>query len=410
MITKNKIYIIIGYVSFVLPPFIWGFVEIYSKTPTPHVTSLIINLILLLITISVLLLLIKSKKLQVPSLHEQKTILFGFIGNIVVYFYTFQNFMNIENWITIYLVILIILGIYSYLFTKKLEPKELWFFASLFIIIDTTHLFITGCGFTEGYSCFVQSSTTFFMYILYSVIVFASLFYYLYEILKLKCYDLLKLLNLIIVITLSVIAQFDHINGKFTATLFILYPFFILIDFIILIVNKSYTHKTLLYYLRTVTIFAVFSFLGSLNFFQGESNYEILAIMVGIMYYSLFLSILTYLLPIHREAFNTKVILLSQLDATQLFDSIPDNERVIKLLDQNNNVYYERITIIEYKTYREAQMAFMKPTHSIKHIQSIIKLIKKENINQLKITDDTNNINLLNDGFIKVQNSYFIKL
>ena len=123
---QSRLYYILSYVFFILPPFIWGLVELYREQnyDTVHITSLIINILVYVVLVVVIALLVYKKKMHIPTQEERKYLLFGFIGNIVIYFYTFQNLMNIDNIVTIYLVLMIILVVYYFLIQKKISPLE----------------------------------------------------------------------------------------------------------------------------------------------------------------------------------------------------------------------------------------------------------------------------------------------
>ena len=118
----EKIYFILTYMFFLYPPFIFGLVEIYRESDAmkEHIVSLIVNLILIAVIAIVCGSLIKAKKLHVPNTLEIKHLIFGLTGNIVMYFYTFQNIMNIEDIITIYLILLIVLVVDYLLISKKI--------------------------------------------------------------------------------------------------------------------------------------------------------------------------------------------------------------------------------------------------------------------------------------------------
>ena len=194
----KELYKILSYVFFILPPFICGLVMIYSgeQNETPQIISLFINIFIYIILSTTLYFLIKKNKLSLPTLEDKKHLLFGFIGNITVYFYTFQDSMNIDNIITIYLVLLIILGVYYFLFSRTFKPLELWILVPSFLIIDTIHFIYTGCGFNDGYMCF-PSSTNIFLYIIYFILVLLILGMYIYKILELKPSSIFKYINIV---------------------------------------------------------------------------------------------------------------------------------------------------------------------------------------------------------------------
>ncbi|AIO18400.1 Acetyltransferase (GNAT) family protein [Candidatus Izimaplasma bacterium HR1] len=307
---KNNIYLILTYLFFIYPPFIWGLVLIYQEGNygEEHIVSLWINLILIAVIAAICVLLIYKNKIHKPKGNEIKHLIFGLIGNIVVYFYTFQNLMKIDDYISIYLILLIVLGVHYLLISRKIVAKELWLLMPIFLALDLIHLIGTGCGFTDGWQCY-QSANTVFQYIIYSIMILVSLGYYAYRLYLLRQWDILKYITLALIIALSIVFQNeDWMEEKLSLTLMIALPFFTIVDFIITIVNKRYTHKMLFHYLRLYAIFVIFSFMGAFDFFYGEANFDMLALMVTIAYISLFIIIFRYLLKVD----HTKSIVMEK--------------------------------------------------------------------------------------------------
>lgn len=296
---RNNSYYILTYLFFIYPPFIWGLVLIYQDSPTSkeHITSLWINLIVWLVIGFVCGLLVYLKKLHLPSDDEIKHVIFGIIGNIVVYFYTFQNLMKIDDFVTIYLILIIILGVHALLISKRLIAKELWLLMPIFLFLDIVHMISTGCGYTDGSVCYGNTAGV-MEYIVYSLMLLISIGYYLYKIYLLRQFDILKIINAVLITIMSITIQFEDVNEEFMLTVAIAMPFFTIMDFIVNIVNKKYTHKMLFHYVRAYTILMLFSVMGGMGFFYGEVNYEMLNLMVTIAYVSFFIVIFRTLLKV----------------------------------------------------------------------------------------------------------------
>ncbi len=297
----EKIYFILTYMFFIYPPFILGLVEIYQKNENieEHITSLIVNIILIAIIAIVCGLLIMAKKLHIPNNLEIKHLLFGFTGNIVMYFYTFQNGMNIENIVTIYLVLLIVLIVDYLLISRKFKVKELWILLTLFLVVDYIHLLITGCGFAESYGCEINHAYDWLATLMYSIVLIAIVGYYTYRVYSYKLFDVFKILHVIFVIILSIIFQNQYyMEGDFMLTVSILLPFVLVVDFIVAFVNRTYTHKMLLFYIRSLTILMVFGIVGENDFFLGNVHVNMLIMMVVVTYSSLAINILKPILKV----------------------------------------------------------------------------------------------------------------
>ena len=302
---RNNIYYILTYLFFIYPPFIWGLVLIYNENNTrkEHITSLWINLILLVVIGLVCLLLIYTQKLHKPETKEIKYLIFGLIGNIVVYFYTFQNALKIDDFVTIYLILLVVLSVHYLLLSRKFSAIELWLLLPLFLVVDIIHYIATGCGYTDGSICY-SSVNMIIPYFLYIIFLTCVVGYYIYRIYLLNQFNLFKYINIFLVAFMSIFFQdLDILDDKVMLTAAILLPFFTIVDFIVHIVNKKYQHKILIFYIRTYTLLFIFMLIGTMSFFQGEANYEVLNIMVTVTYISLFISILKSVLKIEESHF-----------------------------------------------------------------------------------------------------------
>lgn len=301
----QRLYYILSYVFFILPPFIWGLVELYVENENlkVQIISLFVNLIVLAIIGLICSILIKNNRLHVPTKAELKYLLFGFSGNVVVYFYTFQNMMNIQNIITIYLILLIVLVVHFFLISRKISIWELWILLPIFLFIDTLHLLLTGCGYTDFYYCNPNDVNTIVLYIIYTIVFVVTVGYYSYKVYLYKRYNFYGIVNIILVLLISFFAQeFFDVDEKILGTLSIATIFFVVLDFIVSIVNKTYTHRTLLFYIRTTTILILFSFLSESRYFKGYADEEILVMMVVVTYASLGINILKSLLHVIEEA------------------------------------------------------------------------------------------------------------
>lgn len=301
----QRIFFILSYVLFILPPFIWGLVELYTDNPRleVHVISLIVNVIVLCLITGVCGIFIWKKKLHMPTTSECKQLIFGFIGNVVVYFYTFQNIMNLQDFVTVYLILLIVLVVRFFLIKREITAWELWILLPMFLVIDYLHLAVSGCGWTNYYSCYPNTSGDWFLQVLYVLIFLITAGYYGYKIYQYKRYNFFGIANIALVIIVSFLLQeLFELDEKWMGTFSIALAFFIVLDFIVSIVNKTYSHRTLLFYIRTCTFIIIFALLSENRFFEGFADEGMLPIMVVITYVSLGINILKGLLHVQEEA------------------------------------------------------------------------------------------------------------
>jgi hypothetical protein len=305
----TKIYDIFSYVMFVLPPFIWGLVELYTmNSPRPvHMISLWVNLAILVAAAVIGYVFIRYKRLKKPDRANISQLGFGLVGNVLIYLYTFQNPLNLQNIVTIYVVLLLVLVAHYVLIKRRVSPLELWILMPLFIIIDYAHLLISGCGYGLFEGCDVSDANYLRLYLLYVAIVLAVFGYYGYRIYTYRRKDFYGILNLVLVVSLmvSLFKKLD-LDEKIIGTLLILIFFFILLDLIVSIVNKTFTSKSILYYMRTMTLLFVWSLMMEQDFFNyGSPGRNMLIIMVIVTYVSLGINILKGLLKV-EERYDVK--------------------------------------------------------------------------------------------------------
>jgi ribosomal protein S18 acetylase RimI-like enzyme len=302
----RHIHTIIGYVLFLLPPFVWGLVELYLERDDlrPHVVSLVVNLIVVALMALIGLILIRKRIIARPTNAEQRHLLFGLSGNVIVYFYTFQNMMEIQNIVTIYLVLLLVIGLRRILITNSIQEWELWILMPIYLLIDTLHLVITGCGVTNtGTVCFPNDVPTWILYVLYVLVALSTLGWYAYKVALYKRYTFFGIANMVLILFIAIYSQeFVTINEKLMGTVAILAVFLVLLDFIVSFVNKTYDHRTLLFYLRTSTFLVLSLLLMEENFWEGGATQNLLILMVFATYVSLGIVILKHLLGVTEEA------------------------------------------------------------------------------------------------------------
>lgn len=414
---ENKLYIIISYIFFILPPFIWLIVELYSIGPSEntHIASLIGNVLVYAVLTLVIYLVSRKSDLSFPTDTEKKHLLFGLIGNVTIYFYTFQNFLNIEGFVTIYLVLIIILAVYYLLFAKEFKPLELWILAPTFLIIDTIHFLYTGCGFTESYSCVPVANPIWFIYGLYWIIVLVSLGYYIMKTINIRPFSILKYINIGLVVTLSIVVEnFIDFDTKFVGTLLIAFPFFIIVDFIISIVNKTYQSKTIIFYIRTTTILAIMIYLNLVEFWTGNADKGILGVMVAIIYISLVIVILSRLLHVETDLNiiqKTKVKFIPVKDHIEnilLFEylnEVKENELLFVATTSDNVSSYQLVTLTDVRSFKEAQLIPYDNETLMIYLDKIESYLRSLGVYQIKIVLVDENEKLFKKNYTYLYNN-----
>ena len=303
---ESRLYYILSYLFFIYPPFISGLVMVYlQREEYLHIYSLVWNVVLLLMITVIVAIRIYMKKLHLPSTREIKYLIFGFVGNIVMFLYTHQNGMNIDGVVTIYLVLLVVLAVHYFLISRKLQPIELWIFMPLYLVFDTIYYGVKGCRYTSRYSCFEYTPYEPFLKTFFILILVFLLLYIVYKILSYRQHTIMKIINYVIVFVLSWFAL-DQFNADYRiiTTFGILLPLFIIIDFVVSIINKTYTHKTIIQYIRTSMIIIVCLLLGNVVLGSRDLDNEALNIFVVATYVSLGINLLKYVLRIEVKDVN----------------------------------------------------------------------------------------------------------
>jgi hypothetical protein len=387
MTQTKKVYIILSYILFILPPFIGGLVLIYAdfSSSSYHITSLIINIITILVIGLLLFGLVRMKKLHKPSFLESKTILFGLIGNLMLYLYTFQQKLQLENIVTVYIVLFIIIAVHRLLLGKSLKPLELWITLPIYMIYDYTYTLLRGCGFSSHYTCTANLSydgfLTFFMVL---VLIFMALLY-VYKTILYRLYDMFKIANVILISLLSIYFLFDlNWDVKILLTLAIITPFLFVIDLIIRLVTKTYRVTHFLFYVRTTSIFILTTAINGTSFLYGNLDAEIMIVMVIFTYISLGINLLLFITK--KEVKDVNIVHLFR--PSQTYRVVPLESGELK----DNSLYNEdnyNIKVMYGQEIKGHAIARVHELYDKKQLQ-IIQLegdtkAKKELLNSLEL-------------------------
>ena len=299
----SKLYYVFTYMFFLYPPFIWGIALIYDSAYSidPHVMVLIINLILIVVLGIVFSLLIKKERIEMPNELEKRNLLFGLISNVIVYFYTFQNDLNIQNFVNTYWVLLMVLVVHYLLISKEIKAKELWILLPIFLVIDYSHYFIAGCGWGEWQCPNVTRLREILAVILYIAAAISVYIYYIREMIKYRVMNTMRWITTALATISGVMFLFimdlSRNLERFLQTILIIFAFLVIVDFIVSIVNKTYRHKMVFYYIRLGVLLLISILFGSSDIFSRATvETDLLAIMVITTYVSLGIIILSVLL------------------------------------------------------------------------------------------------------------------
>lgn len=317
--TSSKLYLFFTSLMFLFAPLSLGLASIYFKFDIDniHNQGLLVNVILLLILVAIIGLLVKSKKLETPNLIEKKYLLFGFLSNVVMYFYVFQNSLVIEEFITIYITTILILLLYYFVISKRPIIYELWIFSIWFFIVDTIHYqFI----WTEGYYSNHPIDVNLLQHAFYLTIPLLTFSLFIYAIYKYKALDVFTKIAIGIVL-LSTVIVLDSVDmdSKYMLTLNLILPFVIITDFITMLIYKRFNILKIPFYIRLYTIMILMIYYSEEGLFQpitysNQRLYE----MVAIIYVSLICNLIIYLIP-KKQEINDEMLIEDEQEKETLF-------------------------------------------------------------------------------------------
>ncbi len=295
----SKLYLFFTSLFFLFSPFSLGLVAIYFEDSNleDEFSGLIMNVGLVIILGIVMGSMIAKEKLEKPNINEIKLLIFGALSNIVIYFYVFQNALNIDDFVTIYFAMILILFLYLIIIDHVNLNYELWIFAILFFTVDL--IFFTYIG-TQGDTYFHNDVPANFIQRLFFITV--PLTTLILFISKIRKYDVIDTFTKIfIVITILVgLVFFEGIDveDKFILTLNLIVPFIIIIDFILSIIYKRFDPYKLTFYLRMGTfILLIYIYDGISYFVMSSYSDHNLAELVMITYVVIVCNLIEYLIP-----------------------------------------------------------------------------------------------------------------
>ena len=299
MKVTSKIYLFITSLFFLFSPFSFGIVIIYFEDTIllEHIGGLIVNSVLLLILGITILILIADNRLSSPTKLEVKFLIFGFLSNIAIYFYTFQYSLNIENYMTTYFTVILILFLYLLIIDKSNLNHELWIIAIVFFVADLIHF-----SYISSHSEILETDfidANFIQRIFYYSLPITTLALFLrkikkYDVMDYFSYAFLALTGLILIVFVKGIDD----ESKFILTLNLLLPFVIITDFVVSIIFKRFNLYKLTFYIRMVTVVVlIFIYKGTNYFVMDSYSSHNLMELVMITYVVIICNFIEYLIP-----------------------------------------------------------------------------------------------------------------
>ncbi|MCF7930633.1 MAG: hypothetical protein K9L02_03875 [Acholeplasmataceae bacterium] len=300
---NNLIYYIMTYIMYLYPPFIFFMVMINFDRMTDEtewVVGIIINIIFVLSTTLVLYLL--SKKGHIPKIEqdEKNHFIFGYIGNIVMFLYTYQYLMNIERLVSVFSLVLILVLAYKYLVSKKITFKEILLFSIIFGILDYFIIITTGNTlFNEEEP--ISNLESIIFQILFIAVILYSIYHYVLKLYKNHTWTVLRYIFSSFLILFILAMYIDDSQEEILATLLILAVFTWLIDLILKLIHKEFVVRDLVYYARIILLTVVLVYIREMEIYILP-QFEVgqMGLLIGIFYVSAFSDVLMSLSPKKR--------------------------------------------------------------------------------------------------------------
>lgn len=300
MKNTSKMYLFLTSLFFMFAPFSLGLVEIYFEDSEigDQYYGLMFNVALILILAVTIGILLKNKKLQLPNKMEIKVLVFGFLSNVVIFFYAFQNALHIEDFVTIYFTIILVLFLYMLMIDHKKINYELWIISILFFIVDFIHYQYIG-DHSEFYVLARQVDANFIQRIFYFTVPITALTLFIIKIRKYKIIDTFAYIFIAItILTLVVFFEGVEPEDNFNLTLNLLIPFVIIIDFIVEIIYKRFNVYKITFYIRMGAIILLIYIYNGIKYFTMDSysNHDFEE-MVMIIYVVLVCNLIEFFVP-----------------------------------------------------------------------------------------------------------------
>jgi len=297
---NNLIYYIMTYIMYLYPPFIFFMVMINFDSmadSTQWVVGIIVNFILIAATTLVLYLL--SFKGRIPKIEqdEKNHLIFGYIGNIVMFLYTYQYLMKIERFVSVFSLVLILVLAYKYLVSKKITFKEILLFSIIFGILDYFIIITTGNTlFNEEAPVGNALSITF--QALYILVILYTMVHYAIELYKHHAWTILRYILIVFIALFILIIYIDDANEELVATFLILAVFTWIIDLILKLIHKEFIVRDLVYYARVILCAVILVYVHEMEIYTfPDFKLGQMGLLIGIFYVTCFSDVLMSLSP-----------------------------------------------------------------------------------------------------------------
>lgn len=285
---------------FLFPPLIYFLLMINVNDITDSemwLYGMLINVIVVFLTTLIMVLLAKKKKIPKMEYDERQHFLFGYIGNIVVFLYTYQYAMNIEKWVSVFSLVLLLVFAYKFLISGNVLYREIMMFAIVYSILDYMIIVFTGNTLFGPAYQFTSFESAFFQ-VLFILILVASFVFYLYKLVTLPRWSLWRYIFVTLLAFDVIIMYVDDSKEKVLATIMILALFSWIIDIITRIIHKEFKLMDWSMYARIIMVTVMLIWFRETKLYNlPQFRVEEMGMLIAIFYVSSLSDILTHIAP-----------------------------------------------------------------------------------------------------------------
>jgi len=365
MMKNNLIYYIMAFVMFLYPPFIYFMIIINFESLSDSIQWLIgmgVNAAFVIATISILSILAIKKRITKPKQDEQNHLIFGMIGNVIVFLYTYQYSMEIEQFVSVFSLVLLLVLSYKWLISKTIAFREVFLLSIGFGLFDYIIIALTGNTLFGRFYGFTAAESIGFQ-IVFVIILFSCIGLYIWKLITNHTWTLLRFVFVSFLAGFLIINYIDDNQEKLFLTFLILGFFSWIVDIILRLIHKEFKVSDVVYYVRVILLTDLLLYIHDVGLLHlPDFRLNQMGWLIAIFYVSSLSDILMNITPKKTREVNIHF----------------DVQDYIKLLYKPVLSRYKDILVI----FKEADLP-----HDIKGYAR--NIIKRNNIASAKEIDET---------------------
>lgn len=336
---NNLIYYIMTYVMYLYPPFIYFMVMINFdgiSDQAQWMIGIIVNIFFVVATSLTLYILSHKNKIPKIEKDEKNHFIFGYIGNIVMFLYTYQYTMNIERVVSVFSLVLLLLIAYKLLVSQKISFKEILLFGIVFSVFDYIVIISSGNTLFNDPANFTNAESLIFQIIFILIFLF-TIGYFSYKLYKNHKWSILRYVFISFLSLFLITLYIDNISEEIFMTLLILALFTWIIEIILKLIHKEFIIQDLVFYARIILVTMLIGFTKELELYiLPDFEIEQMGWLIGIFYVSAFSDILMQISPKVKTIFNPSISLQEYMK--HLYKPITSRYKDILLISDESDL------------------------------------------------------------------------